>query len=73
MPLLVLLILVYNIPRVLPSFVPVPNDLFWVDLLAMVLDEAAYIAEVHHGGLFSIPRGQSETIRALGLHYAGIQ
>lgn len=73
MPLLVLLIFVYNMPQALPSFAPVLNDPFWAGLLAMVLSEAAYIAEIHRGGLISIPRGQSEAARALGLRYAGIQ
>ncbi|HCB0594512.1 TPA: amino acid ABC transporter permease/ATP-binding protein [Klebsiella quasipneumoniae subsp. similipneumoniae] len=73
MPLLVLLIFVYNMPQALPSFAPVLNDPFWAGLLAMVLSEAAYIAEIHRGGLLSIPRGQSEAARALGLRYAGIQ
>ena len=73
MPLLVLLIFVYNMPQALPSFATVLNDPFWAGLLAMVLSEAAYIAEIHRGGLLSIPRGQSEAARALGLRYAGIQ
>jgi polar amino acid transport system permease protein len=42
------------------------NDPFWAGLLAMVLSEAAYIAEIHRGGLLSIPKGQSEAARALG-------
>ena len=37
MPLLVLLIFVYNMPQALPSFAPVLNDPFWAGLLAMVL------------------------------------
>ncbi len=49
MPLLVLLIFVYNMPQALPSFAPVLNDPFWAGLLAMVLSEAAYIAEIHRG------------------------
>ena len=73
MPLLVLLIFVYNMPQALPAFAPVLNDPFWAGLLAMVLSEAAYIAEIHRGGLLSIPKGQSEAARALGLRYAGTQ
>jgi ABC-type amino acid transport system permease subunit len=68
-----LLIFVYNMPQALPSFAPVLNDPFWAGLLAMVLSEAAYIAEIHRGGLLSIPKGQSEAARALGLRYAGTQ
>jgi polar amino acid transport system permease protein len=93
MPLLVLLIFVYNMPQALPSFAPVLNGFTLpagdgeqpaaMDLgnigrfaedhrqqagpeVAMVLSEAAYIAEIHRGGLLSIPRGQSEAARALG-------
>jgi polar amino acid transport system permease protein len=66
MPLLVLLIFVYNMPQALPSFAPVLNDPFWAGLLAMVLSEAAYIAEIHRGGLLSIPKGQSEAARRSG-------
>ncbi|ELW9442091.1 amino acid ABC transporter permease/ATP-binding protein [Pluralibacter gergoviae] len=73
MPLLVLLIFVYNLPQAVPSTAPLLNDPFWAGLLAMVLSEAAYIAEIHRGGLLSIPKGQSEAARALGLRYAGIQ
>ncbi len=74
MPLLVLLIFVTTTcRRRCPPFAPVLNDPFWAGLLAMVLSEAAYIAEIHRGGLLSIPRGQSEAARALGLRYAGIQ
>lgn len=73
LPLLVLLIFVYNLPQVMPSAAPVLNDPFWAGLLAMVLSESAYIAEIHRGGLLSIPKGQSEAARALGLRYAGIQ
>ena len=44
MPLLVLLIFVYNMPQALPSVAPLLNDPFWAGLIAMVLSEAAYIA-----------------------------
>ncbi len=73
LPLLVLLIFVYNLPQAVPSSAPVLNDPFWAGLLAMVLSEAAYVAEIHRGGLLSIPKGQSEAARALGLRYAGTQ
>ena len=72
-PLLVLLIFVYNLPQAMPSLVSILNDPFRAGLIAMVLCEAAYIAEIHRGGLLSIPKGQSEAARALGMRYAGTQ
>lgn len=73
LPLLVLLIFVYNLPQAVPSFAVVLNDPFWAGLLAMVLSEAAYVAEIHRGGLLSIAKGQGEAARALGLRYGGTQ
>ena len=72
-PLLVLLIFVYNLPQAMPSLASILNDPFHAGLIAMVLCEAAYIAEIHRGGLLSIPKGQSEAARALGMRYAGTQ
>jgi len=73
LPLLVLLIFVYNLPQALPSSSVLLSDPFWAGLIALVLSESAYIAEIHRGGLLSIPRGQREAARALGLRYAGTQ
>ncbi|WP_283154491.1 amino acid ABC transporter permease/ATP-binding protein [Escherichia fergusonii] len=72
-PLLVLLIFVYNLPQAMPSLASILNDPFRAGLIAIVLCEAAYIAEIHRGGLLSIPKGQSEAARALGMRYAGTQ
>ncbi|PLR51730.1 amino acid ABC transporter permease/ATP-binding protein [Chimaeribacter arupi] len=73
LPLLVLLIFVYNLPQAVPAFSAVLGDPFWAGLLAMVICESAYIAEIHRGGLLSIPKGQREAAHALGLRFAGIQ
>ena len=73
LPLLVLLIFVYNLPQAAPGTSALLSDPFWAGLIAMVLSESAYIAEIHRGGLLSIPKGQSEAARALGLRFAGIQ
>ncbi|MGY2290536.1 amino acid ABC transporter permease/ATP-binding protein [Pseudomonas sp. SDO528_S397] len=73
LPLLVLLIFTYNLPQAIPSTAPVLTDPFWAGLLAMVLCETAYVAEIHRGGLLSIPKGQGEAARALGLRFLGIQ
>ncbi len=73
LPLLVLLIFVYNLPQAMPSSSVLLSDPFYAGLIALVLSETAYIAEIHRGGLLSIPKGQREAARALGLRFTGIQ
>lgn len=73
LPLLVLLIFVYNLPLVLPSTSGLLADPYWAGLIAMVMCESAYIAEIHRGGLLSIHKGQGEAARALGIRFVGIQ
>ena len=50
-----------------------PEDLIFDKLLriliALVLFQAAYLAEVIRGGLQAIPKGQYEGAQAVGLHY----
>lgn len=72
-PLLVLLIFIYNLPQALPSTSVVLADPFWAGLIGMVVSETAYVAEIHRGGLLSIPKGQGEAARALGLRFLGTQ
>ncbi|MFP8968448.1 amino acid ABC transporter permease/ATP-binding protein [Pokkaliibacter sp. CJK22405] len=73
LPLLVLLIFIYNLPQALPSTSGLLSDPFWAGVIAMVICESAYIAEVHRGGLLSIPKGQGEAAKALGIRFVGIQ
>ena len=73
LPLLVLLIFVYNLPQALPSTSVLLSNPYWSGLLALVLSESAYIAEIHRGGLLSIPKGQYEAGKALGLGYRVLQ
>ena len=73
LPLLVLRILIYNMPQALPGTSAVLADPFWSGLLALVICETAYVAEIHRGGLLSIPKGQGEAARALGLKFFGTQ
>ncbi|CAG9297244.1 amino acid ABC transporter membrane protein (PAAT family) /amino acid ABC transporter ATP-binding protein (PAAT family) [Celerinatantimonas diazotrophica] len=73
LPLLVLLIFVYNIPQMLPFSSSVLSNPFWSGLISMVLCESAYVAEIHRGGLLSIPKGQKEAAQALGIRFVGIQ
>lgn len=73
LPLLVLLIFVYSLPQVFPSLRQVLGNPFMAGFLSMALSETAYMAEIHRGGLLSVPTGQVEAGRALALRYGGIQ
>jgi len=73
LPLLVLLVFVYNLPQIFPAAGTVLTNPFHAGLAALVVSETAFIAEIHRGGLLGVPRGQIEAGRALGMGYAGIQ
>ena len=64
-PLLVLVVFVFNLPQIFPMSRNVIGEPFFAGLFAMVLTEAAYMAEIHRGGLLSVARGQREAGRAL--------
>jgi len=62
-PLLVqLLIVFYVLPRV-----GLELSAFQAAVLALTLNSAAYVAEILRGGLLSVPRGQIEASRGLGI------
>ncbi|AOJ42465.1 amino acid ABC transporter permease/ATP-binding protein [Burkholderia lata] len=73
LPLLVLLIFVYNLPQVFPWTGSFFSNAFWAGLIAMSLSETAYVAEIHRGGLAGVHRGQLEAGKALGIGYFGLQ
>ncbi len=73
LPLLVLLIFVYNSPQLFPQLRSLLSSPFVAGVVAMVLSETAYIAEIHRGGLLSVGKDQSEAAQALGMPYAGVQ
>jgi polar amino acid transport system permease protein len=73
LPLLVLLVFVYNLPQVFPTSSALLSNAFYAGLVAMVLSETAFIAEIHRGGILSVPKGQVEASKALGIRYVGIQ
>ncbi|WP_417419954.1 amino acid ABC transporter permease/ATP-binding protein [Halomonas sp.] len=73
LPLLVLLIFVYNLPQVIPWTRSYLGSPFIAGLLGLVLSETAYMAEIHRGGLLAVANGQREAGRALGINYTGIQ
>ena len=70
LPLLVLLIFVYNMPQIAPALRPILSNPFWAGLIALVVSETAYLAEIHRGGLLAVDRGQHEAAHALGLSAA---
>ena len=72
-PLLVLLVFVYNLPQIFPATGVVLGIPFLAGLTGMVMTEAAYMAEIHRGGLLSVARGQREAGHALGLGWFATQ
>jgi len=72
LPLLVLLIFIYNLPQAFPSLRPWLSNPFIAGLLALIFSETAYIAEIHRGSLQAIGSGQYEAGRVLGLSHSAI-
>ncbi|MEU5994566.1 amino acid ABC transporter permease/ATP-binding protein [Spirillospora sp. NPDC047418] len=73
LPLLVLLIFIFNAPMVVPESRVVLGSPFVVGLVALVLSETAYISEIHRGGILSVAHGQAEAARALGVPSRHVQ
>ncbi len=72
-PLMVLLVFVYNLPQLFPVTQPLLGVPFIAGLVSMTVTEAAYMAEIHRGGLLSVAKGQSEAGHALSFSFIGIQ
>ena len=53
----------------LPTITSVKTDQFWTMLIALVIFDAAYLAEIVRAGILGLPKGQMECARALGLPY----
>ncbi len=53
----------------LPSLTGHKTDQFTTMLIALVVFDAAYLAEIVRSGILGLPRGQMECARALGLPY----
>jgi polar amino acid transport system permease protein len=81
-PLLLVLLLVSGISvfgapiggEVLPDWLAVPTWLgepstFWYGVFALTITYGAYMAEVYRAGIESIPRGQMEAARSLGMSH----
>ena len=66
MPLLMVVFWAYFF---LPSVTGVKTDQFWTMLIALVVFDAAYLAEIVRAGVQGPPKGQMECARSLGLSY----
>lgn len=52
------------------SFSPFTGmDLFWLAVLGLAFNEAAYMAEIVRSGILSVDRGQEEAAKALGMSW----
>ena len=71
-PLLVQIFIIYyglaQFPEIRKSFAwPFLREPFWCAILALTLNTAAYAAEIIRGGIRSVPHGQIEAARAVGM------
>lgn len=65
-PLLPLILWVYY---GLPEIAGLQLDYFWAGVFALALSDSAFEAEIFRAGIQSIPKGQSEAARTVGLTY----
>lgn len=72
-PLLVLVVFIYNLPQLFPAAGGLLGNAFIAGLVATVLAETAYMAEIHRGGLLSVAKGQHEAGHALGIRFLGVR
>jgi len=66
-PLLPLILWVYY---GLPEIAGLQFDYFWAGVFALALSDSAFEAEIFRAGIQSIPKGQSEAARTVGLTYS---
>jgi polar amino acid transport system permease protein len=84
-PLLLVILLIYGgfgalsssnaTPGPLPEFIAIPSwfgkpAAFWYGVIAITITYGAYMAEVYRAGIESVPRGQTEAARSLGMSHA---
>ncbi|SEW08851.1 amino acid ABC transporter membrane protein, PAAT family [Cognatiyoonia koreensis] len=70
-PLLPMLFWVfYGLPVVLKSMgFQVSIDAFWGAIITLAISDSAFTAEIYRSGIQSIPKGQTEAARTVGLNY----
>ncbi|WP_292285105.1 amino acid ABC transporter permease [Marivita sp.] len=71
-PLLPMLFWVfYGLPVVMRSLgVPITIDAFWGAIITLAISDSAFTAEIYRAGIQSIPKGQTEAARTVGLSYS---
>ncbi len=84
-PLLLVILLIYGgfgalsatnaTPGPLPEWLAIPTwfgqpAAFWYGAMALVITYGAYMAEVYRAGIESVPEGQTEAARSLGMSHA---
>lgn len=71
-PLLPMLFWVfYGLPVVMRSLgFPITIDAFWGAIITLAISDSAFTAEIYRSGIQSIPKGQSEAARTVGLTYS---
>jgi octopine/nopaline transport system permease protein len=72
-PLLVQIFIIYyglgQFREIRTSFLwPILRDPYWCAIIALTLNTAAYASEIIRGGLLSVPAGQIEAARAVGMN-----
>lgn len=65
-PLLPLILWVYY---GLPEIAGIQLDYFWAGVFALALSDSAFEAEIFRAGIQSVPKGQAEAARTVGLSY----
>ncbi|HEU5142211.1 MAG TPA: amino acid ABC transporter permease [Solirubrobacterales bacterium] len=75
-PLLIIILLISgSLPFLpLPESIRIPRwfgrpDPFWYGVMAITITYGAYMAEVYRSGIESVPRGQMEAARSLGMSH----
>jgi His/Glu/Gln/Arg/opine family amino acid ABC transporter permease subunit len=70
-PLLPMLFWVfYGLPVVMKSIgFPITIDAFWGAIITLAISDSAFTAEIYRAGIQSIPKGQTEAARTVGLSY----
>jgi polar amino acid transport system permease protein len=83
-PMLLVILLIYGgfgalssanaTPGPLPAFIADPHwfgkpAAFWYGVMAITITYGAYMAEVYRAGIESVPRGQMEAARSLGMSH----
>ena len=71
-PLLPMLFWVfYGLPVVMRSLgFPITIDAFWGAIITLAISDSAFTAEIYRSGIQSIPKGQTEAARTVGLTYS---